>query len=134
MLRQLRAITPATACHIDGDYPLGTDHGGMVVQDEHDRILITHETASENGEDARQLLKQCKALGRNVTAACSADSHRLTEAIKAVYPDARFQADHFHPVKNIGGHRKKSLRSYRRQSKSRGEEKQEEACIALAKQ
>jgi hypothetical protein len=45
---------PATECHIDGYDPLGTDHGVMVVKDEHDRILITHEAASENGEDARQ--------------------------------------------------------------------------------
>jgi hypothetical protein len=27
----------------------------MVVKDEHDRILITHEAASENGDDARSL-------------------------------------------------------------------------------
>jgi hypothetical protein len=36
-------------------------------------------------------------------------------------------------VKNLWGHLKKSLLSSRRQIKSRGEEKQEEACIALAK-
>jgi hypothetical protein len=65
MLRQLLAITPATECHIDGYYPLGTDHCVMVVQDEHDRILITHEAASENGEEARQFLKQLTALGLN---------------------------------------------------------------------
>ncbi len=58
MLRPLLAITPATACPIDGSYPLGTDHCVMVVKDEHDRILITHEAASENGEDARPFLKQ----------------------------------------------------------------------------
>jgi len=133
MLRQLLAITPATECHIDGYYPLGTDHCVMVVKDEHDRILITHEAASENGEDARQFLKKLKALGLNVTAAFSDYSQSFTEAIKAVYPHARFQADHFHTVKNIWGHLKKSLLSYRRQIKSRGEEKQDEACIALAK-
>src|SRR5262245_34254470 len=54
MLRQLLAITPATECHIDGYHPLGTDHCVMVVKDEHDRILITHEVASANGDDARQ--------------------------------------------------------------------------------
>src|SRR5215831_14400828 len=54
MLRQLLALTPATECHIDGYYPRGTDHCVMVVKDEHDRILITHEAASENGDDARQ--------------------------------------------------------------------------------
>jgi len=133
MLRQLLAITPATECHIDGYDPLGTDHCVMVVKDEHDRILITHEAASENGEDARQFLKKLKALGLNVTAAFSDYSQSFTEAIKAVYPHARFQADHFHTVKNIWGHLKKSLLSYRRQIKSRGEEKKDEACIALAK-
>src|SRR5216683_6807582 len=40
------------------------------------------------------------------------DSHSFTEAIKAVYPHARFQADHFHTVKHIWGHLKKSLLSY----------------------
>jgi len=133
MLRQWLAITPATACHSDGYYPLGTDHGVMVVKDEHDRILMTHEAESEHGEDAKQCLKQLKALGLNVTAAFSDDSHRCTEAIKAVSPQARFQADHFHTVKNIWGHLKKSLLSYRRQIKSRGEEKQDEAGMALAK-
>jgi Transposase len=133
MLRQLLAIIPATECHIDGYYPLGTDHCVMVVKDEHDRILITHEAASENGEDARQFLKKLKALGLHVTAAFADYSHSFTEAIKAVYPHARFQADHFHTVKNIWGHLKKSLLSYRRQIKSRGEEKKDEACIALAK-
>src|SRR6266849_6942302 len=56
MLQQLLALTPATECHIDGYYPLGTDHCVMVVKDEHDRILITHEAASENGDDARKFL------------------------------------------------------------------------------
>ncbi len=56
----------------------------MVVKDEHDRILLTHEVASENGEDARQFLQHVKALGLNVTAAFSDDSHSCTEAIKAV--------------------------------------------------
>ena len=58
MLRQLLALAPATECHIDGYYPLGTDHCVMVVKDEHDRILMTHEAASENGEDARQFLQR----------------------------------------------------------------------------
>ena len=58
MLRQLLALIPVTECHIDGYYPLGTDHCVMVVKDEHDRILMTHEAASEHGEDARQFLQQ----------------------------------------------------------------------------
>ena len=106
----------------------------MVVKDEHDRILITHEAASENGAEARQLLQRCKDLGLNVTAAFSDYSQSFTEAITAVWPHARFQADHFHTVKNIWGHLKKSLLSYRRQLKTRGEAQQHEASLALAKQ
>src|SRR2546430_11549199 len=71
ILRQLLALAPATECHIDGYYPLGTDHCVMVVKDEHDRILITHEAASENGEDAKKFLQHVKDLGLNVTAAFS---------------------------------------------------------------
>jgi hypothetical protein len=133
MLRRLLGATPATECHIDGYYPLGTDHCVMVVKDEHDRILITHEAASENGDDARQFLQRLKDCGLKVTAAFSDDSQSFTEAIKAVYPSARFQADHFHTVKNVWGHLKKSLFSYRRQVKASGEAQQDEACLALAK-
>ena len=132
MLQQLLAVTPATECHIDGYYPLGTDNCVMVVKDEHDRILMTHEAQSENGEDARTFLQQLKDLGLNVTAAFSDYSQSFTEAIKAVYPHARLQADHFHTVKNIWGHLKKSLLSYRRKIKASGEEKQDEACMELA--
>jgi hypothetical protein len=134
MLRHLLALAPATECHIDGYYPLGTDTCVMVVKDEHDRILITHEAASENGEDAGQFLQRCKDLGLKVTAAFSDYSQSFTEAIKAVYPHARFQADHFHTVKNIWGHLKKSLLSYRRQIKARGAEQKDEHLLTLAKQ
>jgi len=133
MLRQLLALAPATECHIDGYYPLGTDHCVMVVKDEHDRILITHEAASENGDDARQFLQRCKDLGLNVTAAFSDYSQSFTEAITAVWPHVRFQADHFHTVKNIWGHLKKALLSYRRKVKASGEAKNDEGGIALAK-
>ena len=57
MLQQLLTLLPVTECHIDGYYPLGTDHCVMVVKDEHDRILITHEAASENGDDANSMIK-----------------------------------------------------------------------------
>ena len=134
MLRQLLALTPATECHIDGYYPLGTDHCVMVVKDEHDRILMPHEVASENGEDARQFLQHVKDLGLHVTAAFSDDSQSFTEAIKAVFPHARLQADHFHTVKNIWGHLKKSLLSYRRKVKASGTEKNDAQLIAVAKQ
>src|ERR671931_1250014 len=133
MLRQLLALAPATECHIDGYYPLGTDHCVMVVKDEHDRILMTHEAASENGDDARQFLQRLKDHGLKVTAAFSDYSQSFTGAIKSVYPHARFQADHFHTVKNVWGHLKKSLLSYRRQVKASGEAQQDEACLALAK-
>jgi Transposase len=134
MLRQLLALAPATECHIDGYYPLGTDNCVMVVKDEHDRILMTHEAASENGDDARQFLQRCKALGLHVTVAFSDYSQSFTAAIKAVYPQARLQADHFHTVKNIWGHLKKSLLSYRRKVKANGAAQQPEANMALAKQ
>ena len=132
MLRHLLALAPATECHIDGYYPLGTEHCVMVVKDEQDRILITHEAASENGDEARQFLQRCKDLGLNVTAVFSDYSQSFTEAIQAVWPHARFQADHFHTVKNIWGHLKKSLLSYRRKLKASGEA-QHEASMALAK-
>jgi hypothetical protein len=133
MLRQLLAITPATACHIDGYYPRGTDNCVMVVKDEHDRILMTHEAASENGDDARQFLQQLKDLGLKVTAAFSDYSQSFTESLTAVYPQARLQADHFHTVKNVWGHLKKALLSYRRRIKAEGDAKNDQACIALAK-
>jgi hypothetical protein len=58
ILRHLLALTPATEGHIDGYYPRGTDHCVMVGKDAQDRILITHEAASENGEEARQFLQK----------------------------------------------------------------------------
>lgn len=133
MLQQLLAMRPATECHLDGYYPMGTDNCVMVVKDEHGRILITYEAESENGDDARKFLKQLKDLGLNVTAAFSDYSQSFTEAIKSVYPHARFQADHFHTAKNIWKHLKKSLLSYRRWIKSSGEDQKDEQLIALAK-
>jgi hypothetical protein len=133
MLRHLVALTPVTECHIDGYYPLGTDHCVMVVKDEHDRILMTHEAASENGDDARQFLQRLKDRGLKVTAAFSDYSQSFTEAIKSVYPHARFQADHFHTVKNIWGHLKKSLLSYRRNIKADGEANNDAQFMERAK-
>jgi len=133
MLRYLLALTPVTECHIDGYYPLGTDHCVMVVKDEHDRILMTHGVASENGDDARQFLQRLKDRGLKVTAAFSDYSQSFTEAIKVVFPHARFQADHFHTVKNIWGHLKQSLLSYRRKIKAKGEEKTDAHVIEQAK-
>jgi hypothetical protein len=78
MLQHLLALTPVTACPIDGYYPLGTDHCVMVVKDEHERILMTHEVASEHGDDARQFLQRLKDRGLKVTAAFSDDSQSFT--------------------------------------------------------
>jgi hypothetical protein len=133
MLQPLLALTPVTECHIDGYYPLGTAPCVMVVKDEHDRILMTHEVASEHGDDARQFLQRLKDRGLKVTAAFSDYSQSFTEAIKAVFPHARFQADHCHTVKNIWGHLKQSLLSYRRKIKAKGEEKADENVIEQAK-
>ena len=133
-LRHLLARTPATACPMDGDDPLGTDHGVMVVKDEHDRLLITHEAESDNGEDARPLLQQVQALGLNVTAAFSDDSPSFTAAITAVSPHARFPADPCHTVQHSWGHLKKSLLSSRRKVKASGAEQNDEHLLALAKQ
>lgn len=130
MLQHLLALAPATACPIDGYDPLGTHNGVRVVKDEHDRILLPHEAASESGEDARQLLRRCQDLGLKVTAAFSDDSQSVTEAIKAVYPQARFQADHCHTVRNTWGHLKKSRPSSRRQIKASGAEQKDEPRLA----
>jgi hypothetical protein len=133
MLQHLLALLPVTECHIDGDYPLGTDHCVMVVKEEHDRILMTHEAVSENGDDARQFLQRLKDRGLKVTAAFSDYSQSFTEAIKAVYPAARFQADHFHTVKNVWGHLKKSLLAYRRKVKAHGEATHDAQVMERAK-
>ncbi len=134
MLQSLLAIKPVTECHLDGYYPRGTDNCVMVVKDEHDRILMTYETESENGDDARKFLKRLKGLGLHVTFAFCDYSESFIGAIKAVFPHARFQADHFHTVKNIWKHLKKSLLSYRRKIKSSGAEQKDEDLTQLAKQ
>jgi hypothetical protein len=64
MLQQLLILLPVTECHIDGYYPLGTDNCVMVVKDEHDRILMTHEAASENGSSL-----VCSGLHQSATPA-----------------------------------------------------------------
>jgi len=134
MLRHLLALAPAMEGHMDGDYPLGTDHWVIVVKDEHDRILITPEAASEHGEDARQCLQRGKDRGLKITAAFSDDSQSFPEAIKAVFPHARFQADHCHTVQHSWGHLKKSLLAYRRQVKASGTEQNTAPLLVVAKQ
>ncbi len=124
--RQLLAVTPATACPSDGDYPLGTDHGVRVVQEEHDRILMTHDAASEHGEEARKFLEKCQTLGLQVPAAFSDDAQRFTVAIKAVSPQARFQVDHCPTVKHSWEKLNNSLLSSRKPLKAHGDEKNDE--------
>jgi transposase len=85
------------------------------------------------GQILRKFLQQLKDLRLHVTAAFADYSQSFTEAIKAVYPQARLQADHFHTVKNIWGHLKKALLSYRRKIKARGEAKNDQDCLELAK-
>jgi hypothetical protein len=116
-----------------GDDPRGTDHGVMVGQDEPDRILRTQEAVAENGDEAKPLLQPLKDLGLTVTAAFSDDSHSFTESIKAVYPQARLQADHCQTVKQVWGHLTKSLSASRRRIKAKGDAKHDQAGMELAK-
>jgi hypothetical protein len=53
--------------------------------------------------------------------------------IKAVYPQARLPADPFHTGKPIWEKRGNALFSYRRQSKARGADHNDQQGIALAK-
>jgi len=118
---------------MDGDDPLGTDHGVMVVQDEPDRLLLPHAAASGNGEEARQCLQRGTDRGLTVTAAFSDYCQSFTAASTAVGPPGRLQAAHCPTVKHIGGHLKKSRFSDRRKRKARGEAQQHEVWLALAK-
>ena len=79
------------------------------------------------------MLQHVKDLGLHVTAAFSDDPPRFTEAIKAVWPQARLQADHCHTVKHIWGHRKKSLLSSRRQITAHGEAQNHAQVMERAK-
>jgi hypothetical protein len=131
--RHLRARPPAPACPIDGDDPLGTAPGGMVVQEEPARILMTHEAAAAHGDDARPWLQRLPDLGRKVTAAGSDDAHSFPAALNAVAPQARWPADQFPTVKPpVWGHLKTSLFSSRRQVKTSGAAQQDEAGMAWA--
>ena len=68
-----------------------------------------------------------------MTAAFSDYSQRFTAAIKAVFPAARFPADHCHTVKKVWGHRKKSRLSSRRTVTAQGENQNEAQVMARAK-
>src|SRR6266705_2261384 len=111
---------------------LMTQDGGKTEQLQGDHEGRPGSTTKSGG--MWNFLQQIKDLGLNVTAAFSDDSPSFTEAIKAVWPHARFQADHFHTVKHIWGHLKKALLSSRRQVKASGAEKNDAHLMALAKQ
>lgn len=118
ILKELIKLKQPTECHIDGYYPLGTNVCVMVIKDEYDRILITHEADSENKEDAVNFLTKIKDIGIRVVCAFSDYSKAYTESIREVFPDVRFQADHFHTVKNVWKHLKEGYLEFRRHVKA----------------
>lgn len=114
-------LKTSTECHIDGYYPKGTNNCVMVIKDKNDRILITHEADTESKDEAVKFLHKIKDLGINIVLAFSDYSKSFIEAIKEVYPEAKFQADHFHTVKNIWKHLKKACLNFRRGIKNKAE-------------
>ena len=122
-LQPRRARTPVTEGPRAGDDPLGTEHGVMGRTEAQARLLRTQAAASAPGAAARPLLHHVPDRGLQVTAACSDDAQRCTEASTAVCPQARWPADHVHPVKQRWGHLKKARVSSRRHIKAQGEEK-----------
>lgn len=132
ILKNLTERREPTQCHIDGYYPLGTNRCVMVVKDEFGRILITCEADTENGDKAEKFLKKVRDSGMEITSAFSDYSKSFTEAIKKVFPDAKFQADHFHTAKNIWKHLRKALSEYRRNLKAEGKEKKDNDMLETA--
>lgn len=133
ILAELVNLKMPTQCHIDGYYPMGTDNCVMVIKDEHDRILMTHEAESENYDAAKNFLLKIKNAGIKITSAFSDYSESYIKAIKEVFPKARFQADHFHTVKNIWKKLKSAFLEYRRNIKKAGEDKEDENMLSMAK-
>lgn len=123
ILKKLIEKKMPAQCHIDGYWPLGTDNCVMVIKDEYDRILITHETDSENAEEAEKFLRKLKDSGLNIVSVFSDYSKSFIGAVKKVFPNAKFQADHFHTVKTIWAHLRKALSAYRKNLKSEGTER-----------
>jgi hypothetical protein len=132
ILKKLTDLKKPAECHIDAYYPLGTDRCVMVIKDDYDRILITHEAESENGDDAKKFLGKLKDSGVNITSAYSDYSKSFTSAISEVFPEAKFQADHFHTAKNIWRHLKKALLEYRKEVKSAGEKEKNDELTEIA--
>ena len=71
----------------------------MVVKDEQDRNLMTEEAASENGDDAKQLLQRLKDRGLKVTRLLGllAKLHRSDQSGLSLRDSGR----PFHTVKNV---------------------------------
>lgn len=132
LLHQMIELKKPQECHIDGYYPMGTNNCVMVIKDEEDRILITHEAPSENSEDAIRFLQKVKDCGIPITSVFSDYSESYIKAIKTVFPDARFQADHFHTIKNIWEKLKKCLLEYRRNLKSEAQANKDERMLEIA--
>ena len=132
IVQQMIELKKPQECHIDGYYPMGTNNCVMVIKDEADRILMTHEASSENSEDAILFLEKVKKCGMTITSVFSDYSESYIKAIKTIFPDARFQADHFHTIKNIWKNLKKCLLEYRRNLKSEAEENKDEKGLEIA--
>jgi len=117
ILKKLTEIKMPDQCHTDSYYPSGTDNCVTEIKDESDRILITRETDSENAREAEKFLGKLKDAGIQISSAFSDYSESFMKAIKEVYPDVKFQADHFHTVKTVRRHLKKALLTYRKNLK-----------------
>jgi len=104
----------------------------MVIKDEFGRILTTHEVESENGDDAGKFLQKLKDAGIIIISFFSDYSESYVGAAGEVFPDAKFQADHFHTAKNIWKHLKKCLPEYRRKLKTDGQEMQDKEMPKIA--
>lgn len=132
ILKKLIEQKKPTQCRIDGYYPLGTDKCVSVLKDDFDRILITHEADSENSEEAKKFLEKLRDTGIKITSVFSGYSKSLTKAIREVFPEAKFQADHFHTVKGIWKHLKEALSEYRRNLKADGEKEDDKEMSDMA--
>jgi hypothetical protein len=132
ILKQLLEAKKPTQCHIDGYYPLGTNNCVIVIKDEFDRILITHETKTENYKETKKILEKVKACGLEIVSSFSDYSQSFIQAVKEVYPKAKIQADHFHTVKNIWKHLKNCLLEHRNELKSEAEKKEDKEMLEIA--
>jgi len=81
---------------------------------------MTHEAASENGDDARQFLQRLKDHSLKVTAAFSDYSQSSLKPQKRSILRPAF-SDHFHTVKNIWGTSKNRCSPTAEELKAHGE-------------